>query len=122
VRRLQGQARLAIVTTTWRENVQTVLNAACLEAAFDVVIGKEDVPRPKPDPAAYLLALQKLGVKPGEAVALEDSLTGFQAAQAAGLRCVVVGTASDPPGWAPQAPYLSGLLDTDEAVRVLGSR
>lgn len=44
----------------------------------------------KPDPALFLHAAEKLGVKPEECIVFEDSLPGFMAAQAAGMKCVAI--------------------------------
>ncbi|MFC4601841.1 HAD family hydrolase [Cohnella hongkongensis] len=52
---------------------------------FEVIRSSDDVKRVKPDPELYLLAVEALGVKPGEAVAIEDSMNGLRAAKAAGL-------------------------------------
>jgi HAD superfamily hydrolase (TIGR01509 family) len=49
-----------------------------------------DSRRAKPAPDLYLEALDGLGLRPGEAIAFEDSLHGVQAAKAAGLFCVAV--------------------------------
>jgi beta-phosphoglucomutase len=122
VRRLEGRARLAVVSSTWRENIETVLRSAAIEQPFEVVIAKEDVERCKHDPTGYHLALGRLAVAHEQAVALEDSLTGMQAARAAGLRCVLVGKSTAAPDWAGQAPYLPDLVDAEEAIRVLSSR
>ncbi len=46
--------------------------------------------KPKPDPAVFLHAAEKLGVAPEHCIVFEDSLVGFNAAQAAGMRCVAV--------------------------------
>ena len=46
--------------------------------------------KPKPDPAIFLHAANKLGVKPHECVVFEDSVYGFQAAKAAGMKCVAM--------------------------------
>ncbi|HEY8861839.1 MAG TPA: HAD family hydrolase [Candidatus Limnocylindria bacterium] len=46
--------------------------------------------RAKPEPDLYLAACAGLGVRPDEAIAFEDSRNGMLAAQAAGMRCVVV--------------------------------
>jgi len=46
--------------------------------------------RAKPAPDLYLAACAGLGVRPDEAIAFEDSRNGMLAAQAAGMRCVVV--------------------------------
>ena len=49
----------------------------------------EHVPA-KPAPDLYLLACERLGVTPGDAIALEDSPSGVAAAKAAGLTCIAV--------------------------------
>jgi HAD superfamily hydrolase (TIGR01509 family) len=57
---------------------------------FDAIKGAEDVQRAKPDPDLYLAALDALKTPASQAVALEDSPNGVQAAKAAGLFCVAV--------------------------------
>jgi beta-phosphoglucomutase-like phosphatase (HAD superfamily) len=57
---------------------------------FDVVTGGDEVPRGKPDPAIYRLAASRLGVAPADCIAFEDSENGARAAQAAGIRVVIV--------------------------------
>ncbi len=44
----------------------------------------------KPDPALFLHAAEKLGVKPEDCVVFEDSVYGFQAAKAAGMKCIAI--------------------------------
>ena len=56
---------------------------------FAVVICGDALPA-KPSPARYLAALDALGLRPGQAIAVEDSAKGIDAAVAAGLRCVAV--------------------------------
>jgi HAD superfamily hydrolase (TIGR01509 family) len=51
---------------------------------------RDDVRHPKPDPALYQAALEALGVRPQEAIALEDSPHGIAAAKRAGLFCVAI--------------------------------
>jgi HAD superfamily hydrolase (TIGR01509 family) len=57
---------------------------------FDVIATADDVDRVKPEPAVYRLVLERLGVAPEEALAVEDSPNGLAAARAAGVVCVVV--------------------------------
>jgi HAD superfamily hydrolase (TIGR01509 family) len=57
---------------------------------FDCLIGRDDVPRSKPDPALYREVLDCLGVEPNEAVVFEDSPNGVRAAKAAGIFTVAV--------------------------------
>jgi HAD superfamily hydrolase (TIGR01509 family) len=61
-----------------------------LDHFFDHVVTVEDVDAAKPAPDLYLRATEKLGVDPGDAIALEDSPNGVHSAKAAGLYCVAV--------------------------------
>jgi beta-phosphoglucomutase len=113
VRTLRGQLKLAVVSGTWRENIEAVLHAAGLADSFDLIVAKEDVTRRKPDPEAYLLALKKLRLSPRSVVVLEDSPLGISAARAAGIdRVVAVGHGRPPGDWMAGADY----LDTVESI------
>jgi HAD superfamily hydrolase (TIGR01509 family) len=57
---------------------------------FDAITTADDVERTKPDPAVYLLALERLGVDAGQALVFEDSLNGVRAAQRAGIFTVAI--------------------------------
>lgn len=46
--------------------------------------------RPKPDPALFLHTAERLGYEPSECIVFEDSLQGFLAAQAAGMKCIAI--------------------------------
>ncbi|MEO1062391.1 MAG: HAD-IA family hydrolase [Actinomycetota bacterium] len=84
---------VALVTTTSRENVDALLQGLAPNvsvADFDVIVTADDVTEPKPHPAAYETALERLGIGPAHAVAVEDNVDGVAAATAAGVRCVAV--------------------------------
>jgi beta-phosphoglucomutase-like phosphatase (HAD superfamily) len=66
------------------------LDQARLRARFEVLATGEEVAAHKPDPAVYLLALDRLGLQAQDAVAFEDAAHGVTAAHSAGLRCVAV--------------------------------
>ena len=53
------------------------------------VFAGDVVPAKKPAPDIYLLALERLGIGPDEAIVVEDSANGLRAALGAGLRTVV---------------------------------
>lgn len=57
---------------------------------FDCLCTSDFVKHIKPDPELYLNALGALEVKADEAIALEDSLIGVEAARRAGIFCVAV--------------------------------
>ena len=83
--------KLGVATTagrSWVGELLSTLLGSRRAAAFEVVITGEDVARRKPDPEAYLLALESLGCAAGASVAVEDSAAGVAAARAAGLACL----------------------------------
>jgi beta-phosphoglucomutase-like phosphatase (HAD superfamily) len=99
-----------------------VLKAAGLADRFELIVAKEDVAAPKPDPEPYRHALGRLGIGPDEAVALEDSPTGLASARAAGLRCVAVGHRRPAGAWTGDAPFLANLADAGRVLETLGWR
>jgi beta-phosphoglucomutase-like phosphatase (HAD superfamily) len=83
--------RVAVATTTSPGNVEALAHALWqrpVAQVFDVIAAGDEVARKKPDPAVYLLALERLGVPPGAALAFEDSRNGVLAARAAGIAVV----------------------------------
>jgi len=91
---LHGKVPVAVASNAPRSHLLAGLRRTGLDAAFDVVLGVEDVERPKPSPDLYLRACELLGVAPERAVALEDSPPGVASARAAGL--FVIGVPSVP--------------------------
>lgn len=96
VRRLIEAAReagwsQAIVTTSGRQAVEALVQHQLkdLASAFTVWICGEDVGRKKPDPEAYLRAIDALAIAPERMVAIEDSIPGLTAAHQAGLATLV---------------------------------
>jgi HAD superfamily hydrolase (TIGR01509 family) len=82
--------RLAVASSSPVWWVRQHLAAEGVLERFEVVAGGNEVGRPKPAPDVYLLALRRLGLGPGGAVAVEDAPHGVAAAQAAGLRCIAI--------------------------------
>jgi HAD superfamily hydrolase (TIGR01509 family) len=80
----------AIASSSTRKWVMEHLERFGIGGQFDAIVCREDVKKTKPDPELYRTALQRLKVKPDDAIALEDSSNGILAAKAAGLYCVVV--------------------------------
>jgi HAD superfamily hydrolase (TIGR01509 family) len=81
---------LGVVTSSRSWMTDYVLSKTGLDHFFDVQVSAEDVQTPKPAPDAYMLALQRLGVRPATAVAFEDSETGVEAAAKAGITVLAV--------------------------------
>jgi beta-phosphoglucomutase len=120
VRTLRGKLRLAVVSGTWRENIEVVLESTGLADAFDVIVGKEDVTARKPAPEAYQRALKRLRLSARSAVAVEDSPTGLSSARDAGLRVIAVGHRRPFGEWVGNAAYISGFEPTEGLLEHLG--
>jgi HAD superfamily hydrolase (TIGR01509 family) len=79
----------ALVTMSYRRLAETVVGA--LPAGmFAVLVTGDEVTRGKPHPEPYLEAARRLGVAPGECVAIEDSPNGVRSAHAAGVPLLAV--------------------------------
>jgi HAD superfamily hydrolase (TIGR01509 family) len=92
VERLRGlpNVRLGLASNSPRFLVDDALATAGLTDAFEITVSSDDVEHSKPAPDIYLLACERLGVDPSEALALEDSPSGIASAKAAGLTCIAV--------------------------------
>jgi HAD superfamily hydrolase (TIGR01509 family) len=78
----------ALVTGSGREEVRQVLPRIGPEARFEHVFAAEDVPRSKPAPDGYAMAIAALGVAAHDCLVVEDSVNGIAAGRAAG--CLVL--------------------------------
>ncbi len=76
----------ALVTNAPRLNAYFMLEALQLKEAFDIIILAGEEKAAKPDPTPYKVALERLGVNPEEAIAIEDSASGIRSATTAGIR------------------------------------
>jgi len=84
--------KLGIVTAKRHRTVGLALaRFPALASAFDVVVGFEDTERHKPDAEPVLLAVERLGGSPEDAVYVGDSPFDIAAAKAAGVFAVAVG-------------------------------
>ncbi|MCG5462838.1 HAD family phosphatase [Micromonospora sp. MED01] len=80
----------AVVSGSTRASVTASLEALGLLDRFDVLVCADDYTRAKPDPQAFLLAAEQLGVPPESCLVFEDTDLGIQAATAAGMASVRV--------------------------------
>jgi HAD superfamily hydrolase (TIGR01509 family) len=80
----------AVASSSRRDEIAHRLGRVDVLHHFQALAGGDEVERGKPDPALYRLALERLGLRPDETVALEDSPHGITAARAAGIVCVAV--------------------------------
>ncbi len=82
--------KLGVASSSSVAWVEGHLSARHLLEEFDSVVGADDVSAVKPDPELYTAVVSRLGTRPENAVAIEDSANGVTAAKRAGLFCVAV--------------------------------
>lgn len=91
--------RIAVCSGSRASAVVPMLRAIGVAGLFDVaegassaqrVVTHDDVRKTKPDPEGYLLAVERLGVRPEETMAIEDTASGVAAAKSAGLFTIAV--------------------------------
>ncbi len=81
---------LALTTSSTFDEAQTVVDQLNLEDKFKIIVSSKDVVHGKPHPEPYRLTAEKLGVKCGECLVIEDSENGVKSAKAAGMKCVAI--------------------------------
>lgn len=99
VRAAAARGPLAIGSGALRAEIELILEAVGLRAAFETIVSADDVRHGKPDPETYLRALGGLRgrrpeLAPADCLVVEDSAAGVLAARRAGMRCLAVTNSS----------------------------
>jgi len=85
-----NQFKLAVASSSPLRVINFVLDMFSLHEYFPVVVSGECTEKGKPHPDIYLHTASRLGVKPSECVAIEDSINGVKSAKAADMYCIAV--------------------------------
>lgn len=110
---------LAICSGATRGEIEFILRRLRWDSWFSPVIASDSVRRGKPDPEGYIRAFEGLAERsshplfPGEVIAIEDSPKGIQAAKAAGLCCLAVGSGYSPEELAKADWIAASLAEVD---------
>jgi HAD superfamily hydrolase (TIGR01509 family) len=82
--------KMALATSTVSTLIFPFLKRHGIDVYFDAIITGEMVKNGKPNPDIYLLAAERIGVKPENCLVVEDALAGLQAGNAAGCQTVAI--------------------------------
>jgi beta-phosphoglucomutase len=93
VRELSGLHRLAVVSSSYRSEVEPPLVRAAIRQCFETVITGDQVRRLKPAPDPYLLAAQTMRLS--RPLVIEDSDTGVASGRAAGFEVLRVSSVQE---------------------------
>lgn len=81
---------IAIASSSSEALIQAVVERLRLQRYISAICSANREPEGKPHPAVYLTAARRLGVRPANCLALEDSPNGVLSAKRAGMFCIVV--------------------------------
>lgn len=79
----------AIVTGAAKKEIELTIDKMIGLKNFDVVISGDDVEQGKPHSMPFIAALQKMNIKPSECIVVENAPLGVEAANNAGIKCII---------------------------------
>jgi putative hydrolase of the HAD superfamily len=85
---LRPRYKTAILSNAWNDARENFTRLFGLDRAFDQMIISAEEGVTKPDPRAYLLAAERLGVQPEEAVFVDDFIENVEGARAVGMQAI----------------------------------
>ncbi|NII82402.1 MULTISPECIES: HAD family hydrolase [unclassified Pedobacter] len=88
----QSGIQMAIGSAAIPFNINFVLDNLNIRSFFKAIVSAEDVVNSKPDPETFSKGAEILGVAASECIVFEDAPKGVEAAQNAGMKCVVLTT------------------------------
>lgn len=88
----QQGIKMAIGSAAITFNIDFVLDNLGIRPYFGAIVSADDVQKSKPDPETFTQGARLLGVAPADCIVFEDAPKGVEAAQNAGMRCLVLTT------------------------------
>ncbi len=82
--------RLGLASNSPLPSITAALVGLGIREYFGALASADEVARGKPDPAVYILAMERLRLSAEHSVAIEDSAAGLRAARAAGMFAIAV--------------------------------
>jgi putative hydrolase of the HAD superfamily len=89
IRQLKTTHKIAICSNTAPKIFRETLQANNIEDAFDIVVSSSEIGMIKPNPDIYLYTLKELGVKPEEAIFIDDRESNLEGARAVGINSIL---------------------------------
>ena len=102
--------KMAVASSAPLKNIELILKELSLKSCCPVIVSERDVTRGKPDPQAFLMAAERLGVNPESCLVIEDAMAGVAAATRAGMAIIAV-TNTHPAESLAQADLIVDSLD-----------
>ncbi len=87
--------KVCVASNSISSTIYAVLTKKKILHLVDFVVSNEDVKHPKPNPEIYFRAISRFGIKPDEAIIVEDSPYGLEAAYYSGANVIRVGSSKE---------------------------
>jgi len=81
---------MAVASSATMPTIEFVIETLGIRRYFQTLTSGDEVAHGKPAPDVFLLASQRLNVKPENCLVVEDTLNGIKAAKAAGMACLAI--------------------------------
>ena len=90
MKNLYGKYKIAVATNAVNSTLKICLNKLGISKYVDFKLTNEDIVNPKPNPEIYLRIFIKFGIYPSEALIVEDSHYGREAAISSGAKLLPI--------------------------------
>ena len=91
----EKKIKVAIATNAVKSTLKICLKKLMIEEFVDYYLSNEEVKNPKPNPEIYLRIFIKFGIYPTEALIIEDSHYGREAAISSGAKLIPIKSSKD---------------------------
>lgn len=99
--------QIAVASNGPRTKMEITLNrAGLMHLVSPHIYSAQDLAHPKPAPDVYLHAAEQMGAAPEQCIVVEDTTSGAQAAEAAGMRCIGFATMGQESELAPHCIFV----------------
>jgi beta-phosphoglucomutase len=102
---------LGVALGSASKNAPRILERIGLIKEFDALVDGNSVKKSKPDPEVFIKGAKALGLKNEECLVVEDAFAGIEAAHAAGMKAIGIGTKEN----LPNADYI---LESFEGIAI----
>ncbi len=121
LRLVRARARVGIVSNNLLDEQRDKLRVCGLTPYVDALVVSEEAGTPKPDPAIFALALERLGCEAPDAVMVGDSWAAdIAGARAAGIRAIWFNPYREPvPDGEASVPQVAALEPPDTVIRMI---
>lgn len=90
IEKLSNRFKLALASSSSARNVDIFFSKSGLRPFFKSILTGDHVKKSKPDPEIYLNSALSLGSLPCNCVVVEDSISGINAGQNAGMKVIAI--------------------------------